>query len=300
MWLITWKPLLHRRCSTGSAQPCHSGAELTTASAFSVSQDLFVDQLTERSHQLEENIALFEAQYLSQAEDTRVLRKAVTEVRATFEASGSRSPPPPTFACTWPGRFNWTAPACLSVSHCHQPCLRPALSSGHHRDRHHLHGEEADPTTVDHQPSGHEAPERGIQDSDGCVQVPPLGGAARDTMGQVCQGQRITSRNTSHRSIRTHSHPILCPQHWEKPSPGSGFQEGCQKVTCVSRRQSCPLLSPPKQETPALSRLFQIVLPWGCVPTKGGDNQKLPRDGNLIPKVACSKLTGWSSLPWHP
>nr|AAH85159.1 Ccdc40 protein [Mus musculus] len=42
-------------------------------------QDLFVDQLTERSHQLEENIALFEAQYLSQAEDTRVLKKAVTE-----------------------------------------------------------------------------------------------------------------------------------------------------------------------------------------------------------------------------
>lgn len=42
-------------------------------------QDLFVDQLTERVHQLEENIALYEAQYLSQAEDTRVLRKAVTE-----------------------------------------------------------------------------------------------------------------------------------------------------------------------------------------------------------------------------
>nr|XP_048307770.1 coiled-coil domain-containing protein 40 isoform X1 [Myodes glareolus] len=42
-------------------------------------QDLFVDQLTERAHQLEENISLFEAQYLSQAEDTRILRKAVSE-----------------------------------------------------------------------------------------------------------------------------------------------------------------------------------------------------------------------------
>lgn len=47
-----------------------------------------MDQLTERSHQLEENIALFEAQYLSQAEDTRVLRKAVTEVRATSNSGG--------------------------------------------------------------------------------------------------------------------------------------------------------------------------------------------------------------------
>ncbi|KAL6038043.1 hypothetical protein STEG23_019384, partial [Scotinomys teguina] len=42
-------------------------------------QDLFVDQLTERAHQLEESISLFEAQYVSQAEDTRILRKAVSE-----------------------------------------------------------------------------------------------------------------------------------------------------------------------------------------------------------------------------
>nr|XP_034363817.1 coiled-coil domain-containing protein 40 [Arvicanthis niloticus] len=49
-------------------------------------QDLFVDQLTERSHQLEENIALYEAQYLSQAEDTRVLRKAVTEATTEIDA----------------------------------------------------------------------------------------------------------------------------------------------------------------------------------------------------------------------
>ncbi|CAO2646291.1 Coiled-coil domain-containing protein 40 [Lemmus lemmus] len=48
-------------------------------------QDLFVDQLTERAHQLEENISLFEAQYLSQAEDTRILRKAVSEATTEID-----------------------------------------------------------------------------------------------------------------------------------------------------------------------------------------------------------------------
>ncbi|PNI31229.1 CCDC40 isoform 9 [Pan troglodytes] len=46
-------------------------------------QDLYVDQLTTRAQQLEEDIALFEAQYLAQAEDTRILRKAAcTEIDA--------------------------------------------------------------------------------------------------------------------------------------------------------------------------------------------------------------------------
>ncbi|XP_021495438.1 coiled-coil domain-containing protein 40 isoform X2 [Meriones unguiculatus] len=49
-------------------------------------QDLFVDQLTERAHQLEENVSLFEAQYLSQAEDTRILRKAVSEAITEIDA----------------------------------------------------------------------------------------------------------------------------------------------------------------------------------------------------------------------
>lgn len=48
-------------------------------------QDLFVDQLTKRAHQLEENISLFEAQYLSQAEDTRILRKAVSEATTEID-----------------------------------------------------------------------------------------------------------------------------------------------------------------------------------------------------------------------
>ncbi|KAK2115949.1 hypothetical protein P7K49_006575 [Saguinus oedipus] len=45
-------------------------------------EDLYVDQLTARAQRLEEDVALFEAQYLAQAEDTRILRKAVNEVRA--------------------------------------------------------------------------------------------------------------------------------------------------------------------------------------------------------------------------
>ncbi|KAL1780256.1 coiled-coil domain-containing protein 40 isoform X1 [Sigmodon hispidus] len=49
-------------------------------------QDLFVDQLTERAHQLEENISLFDAQYVSQAEDTRILRKAVSEATTEIDA----------------------------------------------------------------------------------------------------------------------------------------------------------------------------------------------------------------------
>ncbi|XP_051686442.2 coiled-coil domain-containing protein 40 isoform X1 [Oryctolagus cuniculus] len=42
-------------------------------------QDLYVDQLTTRANQLEENVALFETQYVAQAEDTRVLRNAVSK-----------------------------------------------------------------------------------------------------------------------------------------------------------------------------------------------------------------------------
>lgn len=51
-----------------------------------------MDQLTETAHQLEENISLFEAQYLSQAEDTRILRKAVSEVRAPPKPVGAETP----------------------------------------------------------------------------------------------------------------------------------------------------------------------------------------------------------------
>nr|XP_045015499.1 coiled-coil domain-containing protein 40 [Jaculus jaculus] len=49
-------------------------------------QDLFVDQLTTRAHLLEENISVLEAQYIAQAEDTRILRKAVSEAITEIDA----------------------------------------------------------------------------------------------------------------------------------------------------------------------------------------------------------------------
>uniref|UniRef100_A0A8C2V111 Coiled-coil domain 40 molecular ruler complex subunit n=1 Tax=Chinchilla lanigera TaxID=34839 RepID=A0A8C2V111_CHILA len=49
-------------------------------------QDLYVDQLTTRANQLEENISLLEAQYIAQAEDTRLLRKVVSEASMEIDA----------------------------------------------------------------------------------------------------------------------------------------------------------------------------------------------------------------------
>lgn len=47
-----------------------------------------MDQLTTRANQLEEQTALFEAQYHAQVEDTRMLRKAVNEVSALWQCPG--------------------------------------------------------------------------------------------------------------------------------------------------------------------------------------------------------------------
>ncbi|XP_012861724.2 coiled-coil domain-containing protein 40 [Echinops telfairi] len=49
-------------------------------------QDLHVDQLTTQANQLEEDVALTEAKYLAQAEDTQVLRKAVSEACTEIQA----------------------------------------------------------------------------------------------------------------------------------------------------------------------------------------------------------------------
>uniref|UniRef100_A0A8C6FEL0 Coiled-coil domain 40 molecular ruler complex subunit n=1 Tax=Monodon monoceros TaxID=40151 RepID=A0A8C6FEL0_MONMO len=61
-----------------------SEAERMRAELEKKQQDLHVDQLTTRANQLEEQIALFEARYRAQAEDTRTLRKAVSEVSAQW------------------------------------------------------------------------------------------------------------------------------------------------------------------------------------------------------------------------
>nr|XP_054501258.1 coiled-coil domain-containing protein 40 [Agelaius phoeniceus] len=49
-------------------------------------QDLFLDQLTRRVHQLQEQIAVFEAQLVAQAEDTKVTRQAITEAGLEVQA----------------------------------------------------------------------------------------------------------------------------------------------------------------------------------------------------------------------
>lgn len=66
-------------------------------------QDLHVDQLMAQAHELEEQIALLEAQACAQAEDTRVLRKAVSEVRAVPTQRWASGRPPGDSAGTgWP------------------------------------------------------------------------------------------------------------------------------------------------------------------------------------------------------
>ncbi|NWY31819.1 CCD40 protein, partial [Pheucticus melanocephalus] len=49
-------------------------------------QDIFLDQLTRRVHQLQEQIALFEAQLAAQAEDTKVTRQAIAEAGLEVQA----------------------------------------------------------------------------------------------------------------------------------------------------------------------------------------------------------------------
>ncbi|KAF6092778.1 coiled-coil domain containing 40 [Phyllostomus discolor] len=63
-----------------------SEAERARAELEKKQQDLHVDRLTARAHQLEEQIALFEAQHVAQAEDTQLLRKAVSEAGAEIDA----------------------------------------------------------------------------------------------------------------------------------------------------------------------------------------------------------------------
>lgn len=43
-----------------------------------------MDRLTRKAYELEEQIALFEAQFVAQAEDTKVTRQAVNEVGSPF------------------------------------------------------------------------------------------------------------------------------------------------------------------------------------------------------------------------
>ncbi|NXV00488.1 CCD40 protein, partial [Cettia cetti] len=61
-------------------------AERIQAEVEKQKQDLFLDQLTRRVYQLQEQIALFEAQLVAQAEDTKVTRQAVSEAGLEIQA----------------------------------------------------------------------------------------------------------------------------------------------------------------------------------------------------------------------
>ncbi|XP_029783178.1 coiled-coil domain-containing protein 40 [Suricata suricatta] len=63
-----------------------SEAERARAETEKKKQDLHVDQLTTRANQLEEQIALLEAQSCAQTEDTRAIRKAVSEACTEISA----------------------------------------------------------------------------------------------------------------------------------------------------------------------------------------------------------------------
>lgn len=43
-----------------------------------------MERLTRKAYELQEQIALFEAQFVAQAEDTKVTRQAVNEVRSAL------------------------------------------------------------------------------------------------------------------------------------------------------------------------------------------------------------------------
>ncbi|NXF62631.1 CCD40 protein, partial [Ciccaba nigrolineata] len=61
-------------------------AEKVQAEVEKKKQDLLLDRLTRKAHELQEQIALFEAQFVAQAEDTKVTRQAVNEACTEVQA----------------------------------------------------------------------------------------------------------------------------------------------------------------------------------------------------------------------
>ncbi|NXL76856.1 CCD40 protein, partial [Leptocoma aspasia] len=77
---------LHHKLLLMKQSAKRAEAERIQAEVEKKKQDLFLDQLTRRVHQLQEQIALFEAQLVAQAEDTKVTRQAVTEAGLEVQA----------------------------------------------------------------------------------------------------------------------------------------------------------------------------------------------------------------------
>ncbi|NXN79713.1 CCD40 protein, partial [Bombycilla garrulus] len=77
---------MHHRLSVMKQSAKKAEAERIQAEVEKKKQDLFLDQLTRRVNQLQEQIALFEAQLVAQAEDTKVTRQAVSEAGLEVQA----------------------------------------------------------------------------------------------------------------------------------------------------------------------------------------------------------------------
>ncbi|NXE71200.1 CCD40 protein, partial [Calcarius ornatus] len=77
---------MHHRLLLMKQSARRAEAERIQAEVEKKKQDLFLDQLTRRVQQLQEQIALFEAQLVAQAEDTKVTRQAITEAGLEVQA----------------------------------------------------------------------------------------------------------------------------------------------------------------------------------------------------------------------
>ncbi|NXX28501.1 CCD40 protein, partial [Nicator chloris] len=77
---------MHHRLLLMKQSAKRAEAERIQAEVEKQKQDLFLDQLTRRVYQLQEQIAVFEAQLVAQAEDTKVTRQAVSEAGLEVEA----------------------------------------------------------------------------------------------------------------------------------------------------------------------------------------------------------------------
>ncbi|NXO71942.1 CCD40 protein, partial [Phainopepla nitens] len=77
---------MHHRLLVMKQSAKKAEAERIQAEVEKKKQDLFLDQLTRRVNQLQEQIALFEAQLVAQAEDTKVTRQAVSEAGLEVQA----------------------------------------------------------------------------------------------------------------------------------------------------------------------------------------------------------------------
>ncbi|NWU21988.1 CCD40 protein, partial [Dyaphorophyia castanea] len=77
---------MHHRVLLMKQSAKRAEAERIQAEVEKKKQDLLLDQLTRRVYELQEQIALFEAQLVAQAEDTKVTRQAVTEAGLEVQA----------------------------------------------------------------------------------------------------------------------------------------------------------------------------------------------------------------------